>query len=453
MMRRYSIPALAGLGALGLCGAVIGGLHAQEREAGIVSTLSWTLGLEAGRNLDSEDDGETSAEMSGRLEYAFQKQTRTSGLSFSASARSLWASDGDGDAFDQPRAALDYSYEGARTQLAFGASTARSDVSDLMLTVDADSGEVLRYTGTGTRQLNRVSARVAGGIDRPLGYSLTAGYTALRYTDIQSLDYNDRDTYNLGLSLRAELSPMSQLSVSLSGQQSEEEDLFETRESQASLVLRLDQRIDAITAASLSLGQTWNETETLLGTTSEDGATFGLGLTRETPRGLYRLDYDHQVSIAGDRDSVMLGRQLEGPTLALDGAIGLGRDETGATQAVGELTLSRSLRSDEIEFTLSRRMSLDNDDIPVVVSRADAGYRHVLGELSSVRVGLAASSIESELDDTLRMDLSAGYSYELTPGMDLVTGLRTELTQESGEEDEWSNAVFLNLTRSISARR
>lgn len=438
-----------------LCGLLaLGGLVqpavAQDAEGGARSTITTGIGLEAGRNLDLDPGGnDSTARLTGTLGYAYEKISRTTTLSFGASIRPQ-TDDNNQDGL-YPTLTLRLQHEAPRTKFTFGANYGEAKVTDQSLAFDEDTGAIIEYDGSGTRIVRRATAGVEGGIDMPLGYTLQADRSEVDYRNLSgATSYSPSTFTSLQGGLRADVSAMTRLRLNLLHSRYQSEDREQTRRTTDTASVGIDQRIDAVTALSASVGRSQVKTDRLIREDEDtSGLTFGLGLQRTDPLGFYRADYNRIMTENGKRDNVTIGRDRETPVGKFSGNLGLSNGESGGADWIGRLSYATNLPRDRLSASLTRAVQTDNDGDDVVVTRISGNITHMFSTVNSLDFGVVASASQYQDSDKTRVDATVAYQHRLTQDISLQAGVRLGLAQETDLEDADSQALFLNLTRSF----
>jgi len=440
------------VGLLGTSALMVLPALAQDGSGARKSTFGVSLGLGAGRNLPLDPGGsDTSAELQGGLSYGYEMNTPSTQMHFLAGLNPKFSD--DTDTRPLPRLTFGLTQRSPRTELRFGASYVRTEVKDLEIGYD-ETGTIIFYDGTGERSSAQVSAGITGGIDMPFGYKIDLSHSELDYHDTTPLSgFNPASTTRGSLELRTDLSAASQLRFALARTVYDLDDTTDLTRTTDTASLRLDQRIDAITAMNLSIGQSRVEAERNIGTTEQSGATFGFGLSREDQVGRYALDFSHVITESGTRDQISVLRSMETRMGSFDGMIGLSRGAADTTDVIGSLAYSLEMPRDQLNVSLSRAVRSSDAGDDVVVTRLSGGLSHELSDVNALDFGLSASMTEAATQDTTRLDASVAYRHALTPDADLSAGVRMSLAQRTGREDADSERVFLTLSRRFETLR
>lgn len=434
-----------------LCGVCLTGgaaLAQQADEGGARSTITTSMGLTAGRNLDLDPGAnDTTDRLNGVLGYTYQMRTRQTDLSFTAQVRPE-KEDGD-DAGFYPAVGLDLTHEAARTRFSLGANYGEARVTDQSLGFDADTGAIIEYSGTGTRAVTTVQAGVEGGIDMPLGYSLGLTHTGINYRDMSAgSSYYDSTTDGVKAGLRADVSAMTSLSLNLGHRRYAAENPQRTTRTTDSLSFGLDQRVSALTMLNASVGRERIETERRGDETEKtSGMIYGLGVTRDDPLGSYQLNYNRSITENGQRDSVIFGRKRETQFGNFLGTIGISKGEESDADWIGSLAYGKKLPRDVLSAKMSRAVQTNDDGDDVVVTRISGSVSHAFSDLNSVNLGLMASGTEYPERDKTRFDATVSYQHLLTRDVSLEAGVRFGMATQTDREDADSQSLFLTVSR------
>jgi hypothetical protein len=392
------------------------------------------------------------------LGYGLSLSTQSRTLDFSlqgayAATQSDTTTDGSG--FESPVIAFDYGYDGLRRGVTASLSYRESDVSDLSLDLD-ESGTVTLYEGEGTRAYGTLALGFDGGRDTPLRYSVDFSANAVRYSGIPSSSlssYYGSDTQQVAFGLAADLSPLATLTLDSSYKTYQAEDSDETERDTLRATLGADLRLDDITALSMSVGRSRIETRDLSDDEVESGLVGEVALTREDKLGEYSLSYERSLSENGGRDTVRVARRRAFQAGDLSASFGLTRGSSDDITWVSAVDFSVERSRSEFDFSLHRTISTDDDGYDVTVTRAQAGWSHMISPVGSLGLDLSARLTEEEADaDTERYDVTLSWNRQLRKDVALSAGATARLAREEGEEDARAGKLFLTLSRSFSGR-
>lgn len=425
-------------------------MGAQET-GGVDSRFSIDVSAQAERNADLNPGG-SAEELSLRttLGYGLSLSTPVQSLDFGV--RGTYAVSDGADGFEAPTLTLGYSYNGARQGITASASYREADVSDLSLGLD-DSGTLTLYEGTGTRGFGTLSLGLDGGRDRPLRYNVNLSANAVRYTGTNLTDYYDSDTRQAGIGLEADLSPLATLKFDASYKTYEAEDSDATQRDTSQATIGADLRVNQVTSLSFSLGRSRIETEDIGGRTVESGMIGGVSLTREDQVGAYRLSYERSLTESGNRDTLRVARDQEFATGKLSASLGVTRGEDDKLTWVSAVDLSMERPRDTLGLSLNRSVTTDDEGADVTVTRASAGWSHLVSESGSLALDFSTRFTEEAINpDRERYDVTVAWNHELRRDVILSAGASMRLAKEDGAADARSEQLFLTLSRSFSGR-
>jgi hypothetical protein len=307
--------------------------------------------------------------------------------------------------------------EPGRPHLSFGYSREAANAAlDIGLSYDHDRIETLRpiedfigedgviilpedpedLVGSGDRLAYGAHARLELGREAPLGFSLRASMDRIDYADVTDPDLVDRNETSLGAALRLDLSPLTQASLGLSYDITEENNVSTTARS---LDLGVTQALSPVLGLSGTLGYDIDTGETTLG-----------------------ADIDYALATGG--------LQL---SLGLDD-VALSWQQVMATSAI------------------SARASYEGGSVQTSVLAL--GYSHALSEISGVNFGLSYTDTQDPgANDVRRAELSASYGLSVSEDWALQAGLYYGLRDEESVGQSTSSALFVTLSRDFDFLR
>ncbi len=444
-----------------LCGLLVCGTGgtalAQQQQAddpdrtsaaGGRSTITTGIGVEAGNNLDLvEGLDKKQTRVTGNFAYLYELQTRQTMLSFSAQIQP--ETDNSNNSGLYPDLDLKMVHEAPRTRVKFDASYAEARITDQGLGFDANTGAIIEYDGAGTRTMKTLSTGVEGGIDMPLGYSLSFEHNEIGYRDLsQESAYYGSSRNGVKGGLRADVSSMTSLSLNTEYSLYKAENTDHLRRTTDSISFGIDQRIDGLTSVMASTGYQQVDTKRAIrGDETTDGAIFALGLKRDDQLGSYQVSYDRSITETGTRDELLVGRDRETQMGKFSGTVGVSKGQEGGTDWIGSLAYKTELPRDTLTAELQRSVRTDDDGDDVVVTRIKGRVVHSLSDVNALDFGVTASSTEYSTRDALRVDATVSYQHLLARDVNLQAGVRMELSQKSSEDDVDSQSFFLTLSR------
>jgi hypothetical protein len=397
--------------------------------------LSQSLRYDDNLDLDVDSLGSTVQSITG-LSFGLSSQTGISSLALSAST-GLRILDGPDDADPDGGNTTDVDLDNTRIGLSYGRATANAaldvtgtysmqQIENALTLADFDPGtgvgvevpeDLGQLAGTGQRRFYGLNAGLSLGLQDPVGYRLTAGFSGLDYanTSDPSLFGNTRATVGAALLLR--LSPVDQGRIGLSW-------------------------------GNFTSDDPDNE--------DSDNVNLDLGVTRTLPNGNVGFTiFAEDSSDEGDsRSGFSLSRALTLPEGSLSASIGATRLEDQDPEFTGALSWRQNLPDGAINLGLTQAVQNDSDNVPQYVTGLRFGYDRDLTPLSRIGLGASYAVVEAadSPDRTETASLTAVYSRDVTEDWALDLGYTYRQREEDDAGMARSNAVFLGLRRSWELR-
>lgn len=314
--------------------------------------------------------------------------------------------------------ALDYDRAVANSSLAVGALYTMDQIDSRLTLGDFPTGAVVpedlsQLNGTGQRRFYALDATLNYGLQDPVGYQLSAGFSGLDYANTTDPDLFGNTRVNVGAALLLRLSEVDQGQIGLS----------------------------------------WGDF------TSDDPAnpdstnvTLDLGVTRTLPNGTvgFTIFADDYSEDGESRAGFSLSRALTLPTGSLSASIGATQLEDQDPELTGSLDWQQALPDGAISLGVVQAVQNDVNNAPQYVTGLRFGYDHVLNQLSQVAfdIGYSLTDSTTSSDQTETANLRAVYSRALTPDWALDLGYTYRQREEDSNGMARSNSVFLGLRRS-----
>lgn len=382
----------------------------------LVFTLKTGLNSDTNRSLSlTGSDPATTLDTNAGLTYA----TRTRDESFTASVGGLLRfgnagkGTGGGSGLQEPQAKVDYSFDNGDTSLSLGAYYRKSQVSLLepltLATGGLSPGDLVATTGS----------VVSSGMHLGLEARKRAAVGVLA---------------NLGFDRRHYLDNTNPA-------------VFDSRTVSASTGLRF--HIDAARQLDLTLGYS-AQTYDNAARTRTDTRQLGLSYSQTMRDGAVSAILQTSNDNLGGRNELQIGRTLAlSPdiTLAAQGGVSI-RPGTGA-QPVGSLKFGMKGDTDTLLASLSRQVTLDSTNTQISYTSLSLGYTHKLSPVSHLDLNVTANQANGSSSTVDRQNLTAAYTYQVTPDWSLNTGyMYRHLNASSGRAT--SNSVFFSIGRSFT---
>lgn len=409
-------------------------------------SLTVRLGAQAGRNLDLTAGGQAlGSSYSTVLSYVGQSSTPT--LTFGYDAETEVA----GETAGLPSGGLSVGYQGARTTVSFDARLDQQRVSDLNYALNSN-GSVVAYRGQGVREVTSTGLSFSSGQDTPVRFSFDVGRTEIGYRDTVSTDFYGSVSRSLTGAAIFDFTSMTSASAQFSYSDYVADNLLATQRQSRSIVFGLSQRIDAITSATLTVGET--SLETGLGGVSvvSDGPSLSAGLVRERQTGEVGLEFSRDLTATGQRQSLELSAKREAQSNALSGSFGVTK---GAAQRdwIGALTYGAELPRQDVSLSLSRQVTVDDDNQDVLSTSLVGRLQHEFTQADHLNLSVGFSSFEETASQTDRLDMTVSYDREMAQDVHVTAGLSYRFAAVTGEADGESQAVFLRISKEFDTSR
>jgi hypothetical protein len=223
--------------------------------------------------------------------------------------------------------------------------------------------------------------------------------------------------------------------------------VFDSRTVSASTGLRF--HIDAARQLDLTLGysaQTYDNAARTRTDTRQLGLSYSQTMRDGTVSAFLQTSNDN----LGGRNELQIGRTLAlSPdiTLAAQGGVSI-RPGTGV-QPVGSLKFGMKGDTDTLLASLSRQVTLDSTNSQISYTSLSLGYTHKLSPVSHLDLNVTANQADGSSSTVDRQNLTAAYTYQVTPDWSLNTGyMYRHLNASSGRAT--SNSVFFSIGRSFT---
>ena len=383
--------------------------------------LGISTGIQANTNraLDAADPGSTT-ELFTRLDFLYRFATPIQTFDISGdiglrTASGAEASDLPDGVFD-PTLRLSYTRRARDAQLDTSAFYLERDVSASELQFDPVTADFDLLDSTGTQRQFGFDAALELRRRAPFGITLSAGATAIRFSDTDDPDLTDEDRFRAGLRLRFDLNPVSQ----------------------------------AIVGARFSTFEDLGDTEGRRDTLSLDGT-----LRRQLTNGALSLRAAVTDTEDGTRYTLSTGRSVETAQWQVSGTVGLTREVDGDVSLVGGVDIAGDLPNGSLTFGFDQSVRSGADDAEENVTSINMGYSRALSALTQFDASLSFSdrSAAAEDDDGRFTSVSLGISHQLSRDWRLSLNLvhRISDTTSDGRTDD--SMLQLSVRRNLLARR
>jgi hypothetical protein len=393
------------------------------RQPNPLLTLSFSQGLRLDSNANlTPGTNDPQARSTTDLGFSYASATPISLLTLSANTSLLFALGSDSSdeklTIDGPQLSFGYHRAVPSASLDLSGSVRRDEVSflrDLSDFVDENGvidlpDDFEDFEGEGTRRSADLDAVLSLRDDARFGIVLTSGLTVVDYQDVTSARLVDSFRTNLGVTLRFDLTEVTQVRAGLR-----------------------TSRFD----------QDGAEPVTRFG--------FDLGGTIQRPNGQLSAQFALDDTEDGVRTALSFGRTLDRPLGTLSGQLGITRDAAGELRFTGDIRASRQLPLGSASLAFSQSVQNTEQDGERLVTSLSARWSQSLTPL----VGLNLDALYSDRRDTgtdvgvRAIELGASLNRQLTRDWSLTMGYRHRRRDETGEELAINNSLFLTIGRSF----
>jgi len=439
----------------------------SPEDGGPVLTFGIRSTLSATDNYDLDPDDSENAELfDNRLSFGYHNRRANDVLSLDLSGVLRANEPPDGaNTFDDRRTRLGYDRQGVNSALSFGADysfssvDARDPFEDGFFDDDLPEEADLTQDRGDEEQIS-TRFRFESGLNDPVGFILEGRYRDRSFTETTDPDLFDTEIFNLSGTTRFTLSPMTETRLVLRYEDYSADDVPQTDRQTTSVNLGLTQALSQVGTLDLLLGYQEIETdETVLGTRrteTDTGLVGSVDLTRELTRGTIGTSFDVSESENGRTATWLVSRAMPLPRGGLEISLGATSDVSDTIRPVGSLDFTHEMKRSILTASLERQVRTSSRSNELQTTQASLGYTYEINSLSdldfSANVAELAQAGGPTVSDTIRADLRATYSRELTADWRLSTGYEYRVRDEDGVGSATSNRVFLTLERNIAIR-
>ena len=399
----------------------------------------------------------TSTLLDTTLSFGYLTQTATDRFAFDLDGV-LRASDlpgvGSDLRFDDAKAALSYTREGANSRFSASADYNRVnlDFLDPFALAGLSDGGLTNSSG----QLIRSNARVTfeTGTNSPLGFGIEAGHVASDYSNTTDPTLFDTTTNDIALTSRLRLSSVAEARAKLSQEDYTANNLAGTKRTTRALSFGLAYALSPTTTLDVNAGV--EKIDTVGGSTTR--GNFGsVSLTRAMANGSAGLVLDRSFGIEGGRTTITAKRDLTLPSGTLAFSLGATRGELGGTEVIGNIAYSQTLARGALTASLDRKVTSDASGNDILSTNAALGYSLDLTSVSNLALDFSyvetANIGSGTATDSNRSSLRAEYTHALTADWNLSAGYEHQRLNTAGTGTADSNTIFMTLGREFSIRR
>jgi hypothetical protein len=437
-----------------LSGALLAGLvavapgFAMAQAAGDPPVLFFDIatGLSYENNLNRDDEVEATA----RFGVGYFTSTHDQRLSFQTGITARGRED-DFDFID-PFVTIAYARFNRNYEIGGDLTYSRSEIDGTTLGDDFDAEDLEREDGT--REDINFGLRLVTGRASPFGTDTQLRYEESNFSDGATSD--DFQRLTASSTLRFTIDPRIELTLTGFWQEEDTDDLANTVDTTTRVTVGADLAIDRAWSASVSLGSARVETQTIAGTTSQEGLEGSFILTRDLPNGGLVFSTNHVVTDDGWRNSIRARRIIEMANGDMfDASLGQIFFEEGGSGHLASLDFTRTTRTGFMSVALDYASDLDDADQLIQRTRLAASLRGDLSDNSGWSVDGSMARIDYDnpiTDDAVRFDVGLAYLHGLSNDWNLAARVEHQVLYENGNLDDRTNVFSLSLERRFSAR-
>jgi hypothetical protein len=319
--------------------------------------------------------------------------------------------------------------------------------------IDAFDDDLADVDEAGTRTDTALSARLETGRTSSIGFALGAAYESTDYQDASDPELDDSTETRADVAVIFHASETVTGRVGLRYRKFEEENpgtrTVEETTGYVGLEYAISERLDLLA----ELGYIESEDEDFDIIERARGPEISIGLTYAMPVGtaLALLSVTTDAD-EGQRETFVIGRDLETPANTISARLGVTHADTTGTDLIGSLRLDHPLPDGSLGLNVERRVSFDtDDDEPVTTSLISIDWAKNVNEVSSIGLDLSYEQSDSPSERIEQVTFGADYSYRLTEDWNLNSGVGYRVRHDADGRSESPN-LFVSLSREFELR-
>lgn len=435
--------------------ALAAGAQAQERGAPLA-----TINLSFDGRYTANDPDADERDLSTRLGFTLSRSTQTQSFSLATDGNFLF--DETGFSFERPGLNLGYGWQNRSTAIDFGLNYSVTDVEGTTDVIDPITLNVTDLINDdGTLETLSLSAGLITGRDARFGTQTRFSFIDRTYSGTSDPSLTDLTSWEIGTTLRFDVTPRIGLRNSASYREIEEDDRERTVRRITRFGVAGDLLIDRLWSGTFALDYSISETEedNLFGgriLTEEDRHSLSLGATRRFKDGTLGISFARNLSDAGVQDSLQISRSRDfrnGTNLAV--SLGLVVFPNGDTSPIFSAAYAFPTPRGGFSAGIQQVTQVDADDESVISTTANFSYDQAINAVSSWSVNGNFTNVRSSDDNATgqsRAQVGLSYQRALNRDWSLTAALRHRVDFDSGEEDSSASTLSLSLGRSFSFR-
>lgn len=292
------------------------------------------------------------------------------------------------------------------------------------------------------------------GTQAPLGGEFGLSWLRRDYSDTTDPDLDDGETRRANVAIYLEPTPLIRGRIIASSIRTDEDDGSESRSDRFGVGAAM--QVDKVTNLDVEVAQTDIVRDEDDGTETAEGPSIRLGLTRSRPLGDWSLSFGSDPGTEGRRDNLTVGRNLELRRFDLSAQVGVTRFD-GNYDPIFQIAYRQEVsRLFTLQASLRRAGVTESDGDEALDTDISAGFSRQLSEVSSISANLRLRETEvqsGDSEDARAVSFGLDYSRALPADFALVAGANIIRSKDGDGTREDEERVYLGVNRSFSFLR
>lgn len=357
------------------------------------------------------------------------------------------------DTFSTSRevANLGYEIQSRQSQFNIDLGYRSVDIEDSVFLDELTGEDVI--ADDGRREIVSISSALLMGREAPLSFSLRQQQSESRYTDTTDPDLRDSTSRSVAAELGLRVSPLVTLKADASWSDYDQDGPDGNWRTTRRAGLGASYQLSPITALSAGINYSTNRTDDQ---DDSDGLGYSLGLRQTRPNGTVDLSLSSFETVNGTRSEFSLGRSLDFSWGVA--SLAVGASKTGGFEAQPTINGRIDYTLDKLSsfnLALSQAAVTGSENEETIRTQLSVGYSREMTPRSRLTGKLQLSDRDvlgstSEDQSVLRADLA--YAHEIGQDWNLVSGYEYSRTDREILEDRKSSTLFLKLEKTFAYR-
>lgn len=380
-------------------------------------------------------------------------------LSFGADLQyeSLAGSGREENGIERPYLRFSYSATGADSELRLNARHREDDiVNSVFLDTDGDLVEDTFLTSNGTIERTSVGATYSFGLEAPFGMDLSVSRDDRNYANVVNPRLFDRRTDRIGAVARFRINPAATARLIARASMFSAEDAVQTERDTTDFGAGINYQVAPDLVVDAEVTQTNIDQTTTGGSTSNDGVSATVGITRDLANGTAGLVASHTQYSRTARTEVVVNRALELPQGEFSFGVGVSSSDTGDTALIGSLNYTNLIPTGTVTASLSRTATVNDSNDEIQRTVLGLGYNHDINANSGLAIEIDVADVEDvglgSVSNSTRADFRVTYRHQLTQDWDWTLGYVGRYSRNQAGNSATSNAIVTSVGRNFSIR-